>query len=249
MLAHILAGHQVHLVPLLPPSTASSQQEGHLSTANLTGHLLSLILPLYISDFRALECMENATDKEYAINHTTHRHYIWFICCRQTLGGLLASSYRQHQESLAAERERRRLEREERLHRIEREERSRFRFMPFLNLLLRWLERGFNATETGARLKFSYLTRSFCQGIFYTSTRSWKYLAHQSRAEFSLIRHSRSCFPNFLRHLILLWSLLSHCEKIGFLAMTWTVRQSVYCSSCVSTSGVQSGPASPFLLA
>uniref|UniRef100_A0A7N6AU74 Formin homology 2 domain containing 3b n=1 Tax=Anabas testudineus TaxID=64144 RepID=A0A7N6AU74_ANATE len=36
------------------------------------------------------------------------------------------SSYRQHQESLAAERERRRLEREERLQRIEREERNRF---------------------------------------------------------------------------------------------------------------------------
>ncbi|KAK3571181.1 hypothetical protein QTP86_004895 [Hemibagrus guttatus] len=45
---------------------------------------------------------------------------------RLALGGLLASSYRQHQESLAAERERRRLEREERLHRIEREERTRF---------------------------------------------------------------------------------------------------------------------------
>uniref|UniRef100_A0A7N6BGF8 Formin homology 2 domain containing 3b n=1 Tax=Anabas testudineus TaxID=64144 RepID=A0A7N6BGF8_ANATE len=42
------------------------------------------------------------------------------------LGGLLSSSYRQHQESLAAERERRRLEREERLQRIEREERNRF---------------------------------------------------------------------------------------------------------------------------
>ncbi|KAK1794676.1 hypothetical protein P4O66_001389 [Electrophorus voltai] len=45
---------------------------------------------------------------------------------RPALGGLLTSSYRQHQESLAAERERRRLERVERLHRIEREERSRF---------------------------------------------------------------------------------------------------------------------------
>ncbi|XP_034163309.2 FH1/FH2 domain-containing protein 3 isoform X2 [Pangasianodon hypophthalmus] len=38
---------------------------------------------------------------------------------------LLSSSYRQHQESLAAERERRRIEREERLQRIEREERNR----------------------------------------------------------------------------------------------------------------------------
>uniref|UniRef100_A0AAR2IN97 Formin homology 2 domain containing 3a n=1 Tax=Pygocentrus nattereri TaxID=42514 RepID=A0AAR2IN97_PYGNA len=43
------------------------------------------------------------------------------------LGGLLSSSYRQHQESLAAERERRRVEREERLQRIEREERNRHR--------------------------------------------------------------------------------------------------------------------------
>uniref|UniRef100_A0A3P8V114 Formin homology 2 domain containing 3 n=1 Tax=Cynoglossus semilaevis TaxID=244447 RepID=A0A3P8V114_CYNSE len=45
---------------------------------------------------------------------------------RHTVGGLLSSSYRQHQESLAAERERRRQEREERLQRIEREERNRF---------------------------------------------------------------------------------------------------------------------------
>ncbi|XP_026149394.1 FH1/FH2 domain-containing protein 3 isoform X2 [Mastacembelus armatus] len=44
---------------------------------------------------------------------------------RPALGGLLTSSYRQHQESLAAERERRRLEREERLQRLEREERNR----------------------------------------------------------------------------------------------------------------------------
>ncbi|XP_022603067.1 FH1/FH2 domain-containing protein 3-like isoform X3 [Seriola dumerili] len=45
--------------------------------------------------------------------------------CRPALGGLLSSSYRQHQESLAAERERRRVEREERLQRIEREERNK----------------------------------------------------------------------------------------------------------------------------
>ncbi|XP_078810668.1 FH1/FH2 domain-containing protein 3 isoform X4 [Oryzias latipes] len=44
---------------------------------------------------------------------------------RPALGGLLSSSYRQHQESLAAERERRRVEREERLLRIEREERNK----------------------------------------------------------------------------------------------------------------------------
>ncbi|KAM9304707.1 FH1/FH2 domain-containing protein 3 isoform 2-T2 [Morus bassanus] len=45
---------------------------------------------------------------------------------RPALGGLLTSSFRQHQESLAAERERRRQEREERLQRIEREERNKF---------------------------------------------------------------------------------------------------------------------------
>ncbi|KAM7383968.1 hypothetical protein PAMA_011358 [Pampus argenteus] len=44
---------------------------------------------------------------------------------RPALGGLLSSSYRQHQESLAAERCRRRMEREERLQRIEREERNK----------------------------------------------------------------------------------------------------------------------------
>nr|XP_033786503.1 FH1/FH2 domain-containing protein 3 isoform X5 [Geotrypetes seraphini] len=45
---------------------------------------------------------------------------------KPALGGLLTSSYRQHQESLAAEREKRRQEREERLQRIEREERNKF---------------------------------------------------------------------------------------------------------------------------
>ncbi|XP_028285732.1 FH1/FH2 domain-containing protein 3 isoform X2 [Parambassis ranga] len=44
---------------------------------------------------------------------------------RPPLGGLLSSSYRQHQESLAAERERRRVDREERLQKIEREERNK----------------------------------------------------------------------------------------------------------------------------
>uniref|UniRef100_A0A8K9Y380 Formin homology 2 domain containing 3b n=1 Tax=Oncorhynchus mykiss TaxID=8022 RepID=A0A8K9Y380_ONCMY len=43
---------------------------------------------------------------------------------RPSLGSLLSSSYRQHQESLTAERERRRQEREERLLKIEREERT-----------------------------------------------------------------------------------------------------------------------------
>ncbi|XP_065523808.1 FH1/FH2 domain-containing protein 3 isoform X5 [Lathamus discolor] len=47
---------------------------------------------------------------------------------RPALGGLLTSSFRLHQESLAAERERRRKEREERLQRIEREERNKFKY-------------------------------------------------------------------------------------------------------------------------
>ncbi|XP_045383624.1 FH1/FH2 domain-containing protein 3 isoform X11 [Lemur catta] len=45
---------------------------------------------------------------------------------KSSLSGLVTSSFRQHQESLAAERERRRQEREERLQRIEREERNKF---------------------------------------------------------------------------------------------------------------------------
>ncbi|XP_006835144.1 PREDICTED: FH1/FH2 domain-containing protein 3 isoform X3 [Chrysochloris asiatica] len=47
---------------------------------------------------------------------------------RSSVSGLLTSSFRQHQESLAAEREKRRQEREERLQRIEREERNKFRY-------------------------------------------------------------------------------------------------------------------------
>uniref|UniRef100_A0A674PP51 Formin homology 2 domain containing 3 n=1 Tax=Takifugu rubripes TaxID=31033 RepID=A0A674PP51_TAKRU len=46
--------------------------------------------------------------------------------CRSALEGMLSSSYRP-QDTLSADRERRRLEREERLQRIEREERNRFR--------------------------------------------------------------------------------------------------------------------------
>ncbi|KAM8967021.1 FH1/FH2 domain-containing protein 3 [Pelodytes ibericus] len=49
-----------------------------------------------------------------------------YISERSCLGGLLTSSFRQHKESLQAERERRRREREERLQRIEREERNKF---------------------------------------------------------------------------------------------------------------------------
>lgn len=54
---------------------------------------------------------------------------------RPGFGSLLTSSYRQHQESLAAERESKRLEREERLQRIEREERNRFKLVSY------WLDK------------------------------------------------------------------------------------------------------------
>ncbi|RXM35524.1 FH1/FH2 domain-containing protein 3 [Acipenser ruthenus] len=56
---------------------------------------------------------------------------------RPVLGGLLTSSYRQHQESLAAERERRRQEREERLLRIEREERNKFNCTELYSLVFK----------------------------------------------------------------------------------------------------------------
>ena len=48
-------------------------------------------------------------------------------CSRPSLGDLLSSSYRQHQETLTAERERRRHDREERLQRIAWEERNRLK--------------------------------------------------------------------------------------------------------------------------
>uniref|UniRef100_A0A452HGI7 Uncharacterized protein n=1 Tax=Gopherus agassizii TaxID=38772 RepID=A0A452HGI7_9SAUR len=70
---------------------------------------------------------------------------------RPALGGLLTSSYRQHQESLAAERERRRQEREERLQRIEREERNKFKY--------KYLEK-LAAEEYEKELK----SRSICRG-------------------------------------------------------------------------------------
>ncbi|XP_068931880.1 FH1/FH2 domain-containing protein 3 isoform X7 [Petaurus breviceps papuanus] len=53
-------------------------------------------------------------------------HPVGDLSEKSSLSGLLTSSFRQHQESLAAERERRRQEREERLQRIEREERNKF---------------------------------------------------------------------------------------------------------------------------
>ncbi|XP_045430933.1 FH1/FH2 domain-containing protein 3 isoform X18 [Pipistrellus kuhlii] len=58
---------------------------------------------------------------------------VWDLREKSSLSGLVTSSFRQHQESLAAERERRRQEREERLQRIEREERNKFSSREYLN--------------------------------------------------------------------------------------------------------------------
>ncbi|XP_054911906.1 FH1/FH2 domain-containing protein 3 isoform X4 [Poeciliopsis prolifica] len=75
---------------------------------------------------------ESDSDEKEGANQTTPRNGVSSFSTPSTpttsrvaLGGLLSSSYRQHQESLAAERERRRVEREERLQRIEREERNK----------------------------------------------------------------------------------------------------------------------------
>lgn len=62
-----------------------------------------------------------------AVQWRIEAFYLHAPSVRPAIGGLLSSSYRQHQESLAAERERRRVEREERLQRIEREERNKHR--------------------------------------------------------------------------------------------------------------------------
>lgn len=69
------------------------------------------------------------------LEDTSCKYFVSVPFFRPALGGLLSSSYRQHQESLAAERERRRVEREERLQRIEREERNKHRW-GILNLRL-----------------------------------------------------------------------------------------------------------------
>lgn len=75
---------------------------------------------------------------------------------RPTLGGLLGSSYRQHQESLAAERERRRLEREERLQRIEREERNRFKLVSLL-LITPTMEKNKLSDSTSEQMYYVFL--------------------------------------------------------------------------------------------
>ncbi|XP_057690759.1 FH1/FH2 domain-containing protein 3 isoform X1 [Corythoichthys intestinalis] len=103
-----------------PPVTESSRQDGHSMTET--------------SNTLRKTCWAERVTSNGALHSGTssHRFTSTAACTpesktdRPALGGLLSSSYRQHQESLAAERERRRAEREERLQRIEREERDRF---------------------------------------------------------------------------------------------------------------------------
>ncbi|KAM4803434.1 FH1/FH2 domain-containing protein 3 isoform X7 [Urocitellus parryii] len=85
--------------------------------------------PLATKEKEAEPQKENSSSPDSSWNtHTAPEPYNFrsFSSNRSSLSGLLTSSFRQHQESLAAERERRRQEREERLQRIEREERNKF---------------------------------------------------------------------------------------------------------------------------
>nr|XP_026255800.1 FH1/FH2 domain-containing protein 3 isoform X7 [Urocitellus parryii] len=84
--------------------------------------------PLATKEKEAEPQKENSSSPDSWNTHTAPEPYNFqsFSSNRSSLSGLLTSSFRQHQESLAAERERRRQEREERLQRIEREERNKF---------------------------------------------------------------------------------------------------------------------------
>ncbi|KAM5136647.1 FH1/FH2 domain-containing protein 3 isoform 8-T8 [Callospermophilus lateralis] len=84
--------------------------------------------PLATKEKEAEPQKENSSPDSSWNTHTASEPYNFrsFSSSRSSLSGLLTSSFRQHQESLAAERERRRQEREERLQRIEREERNKF---------------------------------------------------------------------------------------------------------------------------
>ncbi|XP_072416651.1 FH1/FH2 domain-containing protein 3 isoform X13 [Chiloscyllium punctatum] len=101
---------------LSAPASPCSALPGHLS-------------PHYLTSNGQMheDLIENQLESSYMNKYTdTFEPYTSRSSNRPVLGGLLSSSYRQHQESLAAEREKRRQEREERLQRIEREERNRF---------------------------------------------------------------------------------------------------------------------------
>nr|XP_057939342.1 FH1/FH2 domain-containing protein 3 isoform X2 [Doryrhamphus excisus] len=117
------------------------------SLQNSRGHSSAPASPCspHMSSFLAFggQCVEDVTERvasngsPYPGRHQTpstpNARFTTTATCtpdsradRPAIGGLLSSSYRQHQESLAAEREKRRVEREERLQRIEWEERNRF---------------------------------------------------------------------------------------------------------------------------
>ncbi|KAG8139680.1 hypothetical protein E2320_002441, partial [Naja naja] len=134
---------------LLPPSSISPLLRGlHLhhtaSTQTSWLQLSAQLLPLLSNgspghlSVGTLGCLSARPPINWTTSQLRHVSCATFhLCCRSSsslfipscrtsLGGLLTSSYRQHQESLAVERERRRQEREERLQRIEREERNKF---------------------------------------------------------------------------------------------------------------------------
>lgn len=141
MALHTLAGTRLLQHPVI---ISQVQQRPHQTPNRLTGWHLDLFHRSCrtFCTFDLIKCNKPHLWSSYLNNMifswipTNHSVLIMlsylfclFLVCRPALGGLLTSSYRQHQESLAAERERRRLEREERLQRIEREERNRFKLV------------------------------------------------------------------------------------------------------------------------
>lgn len=146
---HILAGTRWWALPT-HLSTAWPRQLPLRQRPNLTGQSSPLFKGLFTSvtdnselnqianlwnkiTWEDIQCVWNAAlliQLFNDINNGLSLSLLLWGVSRPSLGGLLSSSYRQHQESLTAERERRRLEREERLQRIEREERNRFKWVP-----------------------------------------------------------------------------------------------------------------------
>uniref|UniRef100_A0A665T405 Formin homology 2 domain containing 3a n=1 Tax=Echeneis naucrates TaxID=173247 RepID=A0A665T405_ECHNA len=100
---------------------ASLGRSGHASPCSPADLSLSPpLFPLILSHFLGMEASRPTPPSTVPVPPPAPGE--------RTSTRLLSSSYRQHQESLAAERERRRVEREERLQRIEREERNKHRY-------------------------------------------------------------------------------------------------------------------------
>uniref|UniRef100_A0A4W3JZA5 Formin homology 2 domain containing 3 n=1 Tax=Callorhinchus milii TaxID=7868 RepID=A0A4W3JZA5_CALMI len=92
---------------LSEPPTRVKEKEAEMRENRVQEFMVSESIKISIKEKRALCGDLQCTTSFHCLVH------------RPALGGLLSSSYRQHQESLAAEREKRRQEREERLQRIE----------------------------------------------------------------------------------------------------------------------------------